>query len=253
MVGRGTAVPAGGKLGDGRGVDKGYRSGVTDVIAHRGASRLAPGNTTVAFELAVALGAHGVELDVRRSADGVVVVHHDPVLADGRVIVQTRWRDMPDHVPTLGEALDSCAGAWVNIEIKNSPHEPDFDPDDRLAVEVLAHLAERGPGRWLLSSFRLETVDRCHLVAPEVPTAWLTRDVENATPGEVARRGHTAVHPWEPVITPDVVARCHDVGILVNGWTCNAPARFLELAASGIDGLCTDVPDVMLAALATAP
>ena len=253
MVGRGTAVPTGGKLGDERGVDKGYRSGVTDVIAHRGASRLVPENTTAAFELAVALGAQGVELDVRLSADGVVVIHHDAVLPDGRVIGRTRWRDMPDHVPTLGEGLDSCAGAWVNIEIKNSPHEPDFDPTDRLAVEVLAHLAERGPGRWLLSSFRLETVDRCHLVAPEVPTAWLTQAVDRETPGELARRGHTAVHPWEPAITADVIARCHDVGILVNGWTCNAPARFLELAASGIDGLCTDVPDVMLAALATAP
>ncbi|MET0325243.1 MAG: glycerophosphodiester phosphodiesterase [Ilumatobacteraceae bacterium] len=226
---------------------------MTDVIAHRGASRLARENTTAAFELAVALGAPGVELDVRRSADGVVVIHHDAVLPDGRVIADTRWREMPDHVPTLGQGLDSCAGAWVNIEIKNSPGEPDFDPDDRLAVEVLAHLAERGPGRWLLSSFRLETVDRCRLVAPEVPTAWLTQAVGSDTPTELARRGHTAVHPWERVITADVIERCHDAGILVNGWTCNAPDRFLELAAAGIDGLCTDVPDVMLAALASVP
>ena len=60
------------------------------------------------------------------------------------------------------------------------------------------------------------------------------------------------MHPWEPVITADMIERCHDVGLLVNGWTCNDPARFVELAAWRVDGLCTDVPDVMLAALAAA-
>ena len=250
-VGRARDVrPTGGKLGDDSWHDKGYRSVVTQVIAHRGASRLAHENTTAAFRAAVALGAHGIELDARRTVDGVVVVHHDAVLPDGRVIVETPWRDLPEHVPTLGDALDACAGAWVNIEIKNAPYEPDFDPGDRVAVEVLAHLAERGPGRWLLSSFRLETVDRCHLVAPDVPTAWLTLEVGADTPADLVRRGHTAVHPWEPTVTADVIARCHDAGLLVNGWTCNDPARFLELASWSIDGLCTDAPDVMLAALA---
>ena len=125
---------------------------MTDVIAHRGASRLAPENTTVAFRTAVSVGADGIELDARRTADGVIVVHHDARLADGRVIVDTPWRELPEHVPTLGAALDACAGAWVNVEIKNSPAEPDFDADDRVAVEVLATLAERGAGRWLISS-----------------------------------------------------------------------------------------------------
>lgn len=223
---------------------------MTDVIAHRGASRLEPENTTAAFRKAVEVGAQGIELDARRTADGVVVVHHDAKLPDGRVIVETPWHDLPDHVPTLGDALDACAGAWVNIEIKNSPQDPDFDRDDRVAVEVLAHLAERGAGRWLISSFRLETVDRCHLVAPDVPTAWLTLEVGVDTPSDLVRRGHTAVHPWEPTITADVIGRCHDAGLLVNGWTCNDPARFTELASWGVDGLCTDTPDVMLAALA---
>ena len=222
---------------------------MTDVIAHRGASRLAHENTVAAFRMAVAVGAQGIELDARRTADGIVVVHHDARLPDGRVIVDTPLRDMPEHVPTLGDALDACAGAWVNIEIKNAPPDPDFDPDDHVAVEVLAHLAERGAGRWLISSFRLETVDRCHLVAPEVPTAWLTLEVGPGTPDDLVRRGHTAVHPWEPTVDADVIARCHDAGLLVNAWTCNDPARFVELASWAIDGLCTDTPDLMLAAL----
>ena len=223
---------------------------MTQVIAHRGASRLAHENTTDAFRAAVALGAHGIELDARRTVDGVVVVHHDAVLPDGRVIVETPWRDLPEHVPTLGDALDACAGrvgqhrdqeraARARLRSRRPGGRRGARPPRRA-----------GPGRWLLSSFRLETVDRCHLVAPDVPTAWLTLEVGADTPADLVRRGHTAVHPWEPTITADVIARCHDAGLLVNGWTCNDPARFVELAAWSIDGLCTDAPDVMLAALA---
>ena len=218
---------------------------VTDVIAHRGASRLARENTIEAFERAVEVGADGVELDVRRSADGVLVVHHDAHVSDGRVIATTPWHELPWYVPTLGDALDACAGAWVDIEIKNDEREPDFDPQDRVAVEVLATLAERAPSRWLLSSFRLQTVDRCRRIDPAVPTAWLTLGLAPATVDRVAAAGHTAVHPWERAVTAEEVARCHEAGILVNAWTCNDPARFTALAAAGVDGIVTDVPEVM--------
>ena len=70
--------------------------------------------------------------------DGVLVVHHDAFLSDGRPIVESSLRVLPSHVPTLGSALDACRGATVNIEIKNSDTEPDFDPADQVAIEVLA-------------------------------------------------------------------------------------------------------------------
>jgi glycerophosphoryl diester phosphodiesterase len=246
-------LPAARKLGhDGR-CDKGYGAAVCEVIAHRGASRLSQENTVAAFEIAAIAGADGAELDVRRTADGVLVVHHDARVSDGRVIVGTPWRELPAYVPTLGQALDACAGMWVDIEIKNDPRDPDFDPDDRVAVEVLAELAERGPGRWLLSSFRLETIDRCRRVDPTVPTAWLTVQIGPDTVERLVAAGHTAVNPWEVTLTPEQVERCHEAGLLVNAWTCNDPARFLALAASGVDGIVTDVPDVMRAALGGGP
>jgi glycerophosphoryl diester phosphodiesterase len=226
---------------------------VTQVIAHRGASRLAPENTVAAFQMASIVGADGVELDVRRSADGVLVVHHDARVNDGRVIVETPWQQLPPDVPTLGEALDACRGMWVNIEIKNDEREPDFDPLDRVAVEVLATLAERGSGRWLLSSFRMATVDRCRLLDPTVPTAWLTMEMGLDVIDAVAARGHTAVHPWEATLTGEQIERCHEAGILVNAWTCNDPVRFVALALAGVDGVVTDTPDMMRAALDAAP
>jgi glycerophosphoryl diester phosphodiesterase len=118
---------------------------------------------------------------------------------------------------------------------------------------VLATLAERGPGRWLLSCFRLRTVDRCRLLDPAVPTAWLTQELDRETIQAVASRGHTAIHPWDPGVTAEQVDRCHEAGILVNAWTCNDPDRFVALAAAGVDGIVTDVPDVMIAALGARP
>ena len=224
---------------------------MADVIAHRGASRVERGNTVAAFERAVEVGSDGIELDVRRTADGLLVTHHDAVLGDGRVVVETPRSELPFYVPTLAEALDACTGAWVNIEIKNDPGEPDFDPDDAVVEAVLAELERRGPGSgpWLVSSFRLETVDRCRALAPHVPTASLVVDVGPETPALVAGRGHAAVHPWVDTVTEDVIARCHAAGLAVNTWTCNDPARARELADWGVDGIFTDVPGVLLDAL----
>ena len=204
-----------------------------------------------AFRSAVELGSDGIELDARRTREGVVVVHHDPFLADGRPIVETTLRDLPSHVPTLGAALDACSGAAVNIEIKNSDVEPDFDPDDHVAIEVLAELAERGPdaGPWIISSFRLATVDRCRALAPEVPTAWLVMQLDEAVVTTSAEHGHAAVHPWELSVTAAMVERCHDAGLAVNVWTCDDPARAIELDGWDVDGIVTDVPDIILEAL----
>jgi len=204
-----------------------------------------------AFRSAVELGSDGIELDARRTREDVVVVHHDPFLADGRPIVETALRDLPSHVPTLGAALDACSGAAVNIEIKNSDVEPDFDPDDYVAIEVLAELAERGPdaGPWIISSFRLATVDRCRALAPEVPTGWLVMQLDEAVVTTSAEHGHAAVHPWELSVTAAMVERCHDAGLAVNVWTCDDPARAIELDGWDVDGIVTDVPDIILEAL----
>jgi len=63
-------------------------------------------------------------------------------------------------------------------------------------------------------------------------------------------RGHVALHPWVQLLARDVIERCHDAGIAVNTWTCDDPQRMRELIEWGIDGICTNVPDVALAVLA---
>jgi glycerophosphoryl diester phosphodiesterase len=197
------------------------------------------------------MGADAAELDVRRTLDEVLVVHHDAHLGDGRVIAATVSSALPDHVPTLASALDACAGMWVNIEIKNDPSDADFDPTERVAEATMALLAGRGePDRWLISSFRMETVDRCRAIDPSIRTAWLTAPVPDDVVELLQTHGHVALHPWVRTLTRDIVDRCHAAGIEVNTWTCDDPERMRELIAWGIDGICTNVPDVALEVLA---
>lgn len=207
------------------------------MLAHRGASARERENTVAAFALARSLGADGVELDVRRSADGRLVVHHDPLPAG----------PVPDHVPTLVEALDTCGGLLVNVEIKNAEGEPDFDPDRRLALDVVALLAQRpGRDRVLVSSFDLATIDAVRAADPSVPTAWLVVGIAEDTLAVLVDHGHRVLHPWFGSVTEAVLAEAHRRGIELNVWTCDDPARIAELARWGIDGVCTNVPDVAL-------
>ena len=224
---------------------------MTSVIAHRGASRLAKENTVEAFEAAVRVGAAGIELDARRTADAELVVHHDAHVA-GRPLIEQARADLPPWIPSLSAALDACSGAFVNVEIKNDAGEPDFDPDETVAAAVIAELVRRSnpPENWIISSFRRETVDQCRTLNPAIPTAWLTvNPVTTEVIDSLAADGHNAVHPWVPTIDRDLIERCHAVGLKVNTWTCNDPGRAIELAGWGIDGICTDEPDVILAAL----
>lgn len=227
------------------------------VLAHRGASHRAPENTIAAFALAVELGADGVELDVRRTADDVLVVHHDP---DHPAVGPLVARDFADlraaapEVPTLEEALDVLEGHVVNIEVKCSSWEPDADPDGRVGRAVAAIVAERGiADSVIVSSFDLPAIDALLEVGQGVPTAWLTAGLAVTEAVAVLEgRGHRYLHPDRVAALnsgPAGIAACRAAGLGVNVWTVNDPVEMRALAAAGVDGIVTDVPDVALAAL----
>lgn len=217
------------------------------VIAHRGASAAAPENTVDAFILAGRLGADGVELDARRTLDAAMVVAHDARLVDGRVIVEIDSCDLPPSIPTLMEALDACEGMHVNIEIKNHPRDPDFDPDESLAAGVVAEIKRRSSHQnVLVSSFRLPTIDRVLALDGDIPTGFLVTRADD--PAQLAartrRRGHLALHPWDGLVDGPLMTAASNEGLAVNVWTVDDPARMAELIALGVDGIVTNVPDI---------
>src|SRR4051794_33800728 len=225
------------------------------VLGHRGASRAFAENTVAAFAGARDLGADGVELDVRRTADAQLVIHHDPNV-DGSVAIFEQpfaaLRNAYPDVPTLGEALEACAGMLVNVEIKCLPWEPDADTPDRAVVRAVVDLvrgqASVPPKDVIVSSFDLGAVDASRAFAPDIATGWLTsgQDIAVAAP-IAAAHGHT----W---LNPDVVAAlrasgtdiaaAQQSGVRVNVWTVDDQNDMTVLAAAGVDAIITNVPDV---------
>jgi glycerophosphoryl diester phosphodiesterase len=223
------------------------------VLGHRGASAAEPENTLAAFRRAREMGADGVELDVRRTADGGLAVHHDARLADGRPLAEVPSSELPTLVPLLEPALDACEGLLVNIEIKNWPDDEDFDPGERVAAGVVELLRSRG-GRdeVLVSGFHLPTIDRVRQLDRDLPTAWLVLGVmrPRRVMAKLVRHGHRVLHPHHRSVTRDLMAAARDHGVEVNTWTVDEPRRMLAMAELGVAGLVTNVPDVAVATLA---
>jgi glycerophosphoryl diester phosphodiesterase len=223
----------------------------TAIQAHRGSPDPRAGvgeNTLAAFARARSLGADGVELDARLSSDGVVVVHHDPEVDGLGPVAALRADALPPAVPTLAEALAACAGMRVNIEVKNTPGEPGFDPGDHLAREVAAVVAGSGSDLdVMVSSFWPGALEEIHRAAPGLSTGLLVAswfDPEELVPAALLR-SCSAVHPPAGLVSGALVGQAHREGLAVAAWTVNEPAAMRSLASLGVDTLITD--DVALA------
>ena len=220
------------------------------VIGHRGASFDHPENTLEAFRGARAQGADWVELDVRRTADGELVVHHDPHLPDGRVDRRARAGELPPEVATWPRR-SPAPGPWASTSrSRTSTVRPGSIPPGRWRRRPsLVIRAERGRDPHLV--VRPGDDRRVPLRRPAIPTGYLVYvATEPDRRGRVAvARGHAALHPWDPMVDAAVVERCHDAGLLVNVWTVDDPERIAQLAAWGVDGIVTNRPDLALGAL----
>lgn len=221
------------------------------VIAHRGASADHVENTLAAFRGAADQGSDWVELDVRATRDGALVVHHDPFYADGRVIWHTPAAERPSQVPLLHEALDECRGMGVNIEIKNSPGDLGGDdvPHDTAVADAVVELvaarhADGADREILVSSFDEPTLARVRGAHEAIATALLVLDLsaDPDAPARCAAEGDTAIHPWDPFVDRDLVDRCAQVGLGVTTWTVDDPTRIRELGSLGVRGVVTNRP-----------
>jgi glycerophosphoryl diester phosphodiesterase len=224
-----------------------------NVVGHRGASQAHLENTPAAFEAADAMGADGVELDVRIASDGRggfrLVVHHD-ALPDAQADV--------DALSSFDEALDACGDRMlVNVEIKNGDGGDDaHDPTMAVVAPTIAAMRARGRAwadRWLISSFSLATIDHCRRVAPDIDTALLVWGANDVAIASAVAGGHRYIHPWVNALDAERVVACHRAGLGVNAWTCNDAAMISQLAEFGVDGVCTDVPDEALVAVGRSP
>jgi glycerophosphoryl diester phosphodiesterase len=245
------------------------------VFAHRGGGGCWPENTMLAFHNALALGVDALETDIHRTADGQLVLIHDPFVdrvteGMGRVADMTlaqlkgldagyRWtrdgltfpfRGQGLTIPTLVELLAAFPDIWINVDIKQ--HEP-------VVVDQFAALIEeyQMADKMMVGSFDEATVWRFRRMSPQVKTA--------ASLAEVARlllfsrlglgrwyRSPAASlqiperHGLLPVVRPAFVRAAHRHRMAVHVWTVDEYSDMKRLIAHGVDGLMTDYPDRLL-------
>ncbi len=210
-------------------------------IGHRGAPLEFPENTLPGFLRAVDRGADAVELDVHRTRDGAVVIHHDPALLQvdgalsaitGLTLADVKAWPLPDaaHIPTLAEVMEALKDdAVVYVELKG-------DGVGEAAVEVAT---EHGRG-FAFHGFDHDAVLALHARHPKLNYGVLfdagTRDVAARIPDLPVRD----LWPHHSLVDQELVEAAHDAGKRLLVWTVNEPEEARRLTVLGVDGLCGD-------------
>lgn len=213
------------------------------VVGHRGWPTLYPENTLGGF-IAAADVADAVELDVRRSSDGKLVLSHDPYLG-GLTVSRTSWSELVEldlgdghHPALLDEVLAGLPGTPVQLEVKNMPMDPGFEPDHRIALET----AERARPGDTVTGFNPDSLAAVRRAFPDVATGLCVPaavDLDEAVE-QCLRAGHSALIPEHTLVD-----RESNADLALYPWTVNDPVRAVELAEFSVVGIITDDPGLM--------
>jgi glycerophosphoryl diester phosphodiesterase len=225
-------------------------------FAHRGASAHASENTLEAFELALRLGATGLESDVWLTADGVPVLDHDGVLRRGlrkRPIAEFRRDELPAHIPSVAELLDHVGTSYaLSLDVKDPESAPAIvdavaraDPDmlervwlcepslDRVvALRRRFDEGRRTPVR-LLQTTRLERIKG----TPERRAEYL------------ARHGIDGINLHRTDWNGGLVTLFHRFGLVAFGWDMQHEHDLRPALRMGLDAVYSDHVDVMIDAV----
>jgi glycerophosphoryl diester phosphodiesterase len=239
------------------------------VAAHRGGAALWPENSLLAFRSALALGVDALEFDLHLTADGEVVVLHDPTLdrtstGNGSVRdlklanladIRLKTREgavTGEQVPTFAQVLDLVAPTSAEIlpEIKVDANRQRYDG---IEEKVLALIRARGlMARTTIQAFQVETIRRVRELEPKARTMLLVArgDVERdrARPAEAVRRarelGATDLGMNHRLLDADVMSAARAAGIRVSAWTVNEEADIRRMIDLGVDVVMSDRPDL---------
>jgi glycerophosphoryl diester phosphodiesterase len=231
-------------------------------MAHRGYSLDGLENSMAAFRAAVGLGYRYLETDVHTTADGVLLVFHDPSLdrvtdGQGRIsrlpaatVARARIGGL-EPIPLFSELVAAFPGVRLNLDVK------DWSSVRSLAAAIEQHGVH---DQVLIASFS-DRRRRAVLKLLSRPVAGSAGIVANALfmvlgpvlPAAVIRRALRGVHALQvpvrygsvPVVTPGFVRRAHRHGLQVHVWTINDPAEMSRLLDLGVDGIVTDRADLL--------
>ena len=239
------------------------------VAGHRGGALVWPENSLLGFRQAIAAGVEFLETDVHPTADGELVILHDPTLdrtTTGRGAVRDlRLADLgalrlraadgsvtDEPIPTLAQVLDLVhpSRAELLLEIKVGPDRRRYPG---IEEQVLAAVRSRGlSARTVVMSFQRETVSRIRELDPAIRTALLVARIQIDGAGVPATDavkwakavGATALGLQHTAVDAAVVAAARQAGIILGAWTVNDEAEIRRVAELGVDIVISDRPDL---------
>ena len=251
------------------------------IIAHKGASGVAPENTMAAFQKALELGVDQIELDVRHTSDEEIIVFHDQRLdriakdtlgnrVTGDVHDYTleeiqqfdvgSWFDSKfadQRIPTLKEVLDLIDGQCkVLIEVKHMDHPHYHDFAEKL-VEVI-HEERNGPEWIILQSYEDVYLEEVHELDSLIQTKALVVGEDSAPliAFYIETRVHlgrakednrlSALNPDWTTLSPRRIFRMHARGYDVYAYPVNEREDMIKMLNAGVDGIITDYPDRLI-------
>jgi glycerophosphoryl diester phosphodiesterase len=237
------------------------------IIAHRGASGLAPENTLAAVRKAVELGADMIEIDLRQTRDSVVVIHDDTIdrttnghgevgkmsFADIRDFDSGSWFDEAfsgEKIPTLREVISAVNGRCkLLLEIKG-----DEKKYPGICGRILRQIDACNAKEWIvIQSFSdqvLESINRIDstvtlhkLLIVDVPVLPVYID-SMVRFGRAARNCRIdAFNLHSAFITRDLISRLHRNDFRINVWVVNDSLEIERYFRMGVDGVITDFPN----------
>jgi glycerophosphoryl diester phosphodiesterase len=237
------------------------------IIAHRGASAEAPENTMAAFRRAVELGANCVETDLHLSRDGKIVLVHDSTLgrttngdglvknftlAELRQFEAGRWfapQFAGERIPALDELLDYAGQADLSLylEIKGGIGYG----IERAVIGALRGRKE-AQGTVVLC-FDAAVIGRIRQLDRLLMTGLVFDAHPEAMVLEAIRVGARQIAPRGDCVSEELIAEAHRRGLKVVTWTINEPEDVRRLTSLGVDGIMSDYPDRLIAALDAMP
>lgn len=233
------------------------------VIAHRGASGLAPENTLAAFQRAVELGATFIETDLHVTRDGRFVAIHDETLdrtTNGKGEVEDFtldelrqfdagfWFDRDfagERIPTLPQILDfsSAHDVVFYLELKYSAITG-MDHALAAALQKADHAA-----RSVVISFDSGTLAPLRRIDPSIMVGLLVEDRQIDCVAAAQGLGARQLCVKSSLVTPALVEQAHRADLKVVTWTVNSATAMRSMISAGVDGIMTDFPDRLRAVI----
>lgn len=231
------------------------------VIAHRGASRAAPENTLSAMKKAIEFGADYAECDVFQTKDGEIVLFHDEemerttgkegmiwdyTLAELKELEVGSWFSEEfrgEPIPTLLEVVRLVKGKiMLNIEVKVSGNDPDIA---QKVVDIIR--SENFEKECMVTSFEKPVIEKVKHIAPDLVTGFI---FDEEHPPDIFAGSWEVVCCKRNIVDGEFVQKAKHSGKKLFVWTVNYPAEMRKFIDLGVDGIITDVPDILKEVLA---